>query len=298
MEAQVSRLVDKTFGSHVPRAHGGIDLTHAPEKLQAASASTRLLIAVAGIPGSGKSTLASSVAKGVNDLHHTKFHKQYPNSPAKSPSQQDIASVVPLDGYHLTRKQLSEMPNAEEAVFRRGAAFTFDGDKYLKLVEEVRKPLGPETNTIYAPSFDHAVKDPVEDDIPIAPTTQVVIFEGLYTMLDREPWRDAAKLMDELWFIDVPMDLAVARLVKRHVASGISSDPDHARIRVLESDMRNGREILQYRLPVQEIVQSVEDDSWKPTNVKKVEKEEDEEHRPRQDRPGSLAELAEKGGGL
>jgi pantothenate kinase len=145
------------------------------------------------------------------------------------------------------------MPNAEEAVFRRGAAFTFDGYKYLKLVEEVRKPLGPKASAIYAPSFDHAVKDPVQDDILIAPTSRVVIFEGLYTMLDREPWRDAAKLMDELWFIDVPMDLAVARLVKRHVASGISPDPDHARIRVLESDMRNGREILEYRLPVQEI---------------------------------------------
>jgi pantothenate kinase len=266
------------------------------EKLQAASASARLLIAIAGIPGSGKTTLASSVAEGVNDLHHAKFHKQYPNSPSHSPSHPDIASVVPLDGYHLTRKQLSEMPNAEEAVFRRGAAFTFDGDKYLELVKKVREPLEPGTRTIYAPSFDHAVKDPVEDDIPIAPTTQVVIFEGLYTMLDRESWREAAKLMDELWFIDVPMDLAIARLVKRHVVSGISPDPEHAKIRVMESDMRNGREILEYRLPVQEIVKSVEDDSWKSSNVKKVEQE--EERMPRIERLGSLAELAESGGGL
>lgn len=188
------------------------------------------------------------------------------------------------------------MPNAEEAVFRRGAAFTFDGDKYVKLVEQLRQPLGPETRTIYAPSFDHAVKDPVEDDIPIAPTTQVVIFEGLYTVLDREPWRDAAALMDELWFIDVPMDVAVARLVKRHVAAGISPDPQHAQIRVLESDMRNGREILEYRLPVQEIIPSVEDGGWKSMNVQQVERE--EEQRPQADRHGSLAELAQSGGGL
>ena len=168
------------------------------------------------------------------------------------------------------------MPNAEEAVFRRGAAFTFDGEKYLELVKKVREPLEPATCTIYAPSFDHAVKDPVEDDIPIAPTTQVVIFEGLYTMLDRESWREAAKLMDELWFIDVPMDLAIARLVKRHVAAGISPDPEHARIRVMESDMRNGREILEYRLPVQEIIQSVEDDSWKPANAERAEQKGEE----------------------
>ena len=188
------------------------------------------------------------------------------------------------------------MPNAEEAVFRRGAAFTFDGDKFVKLVQKVRKPLEPGTSTIYAPSFDHAVKDPVEDDIPIAPTTRVVIFEGLYTMLDREPWRDAAALMDELWFIEVPMEVAIVRLVKRHVASGISPDPEHARIRVLESDMRNGREILEHRLPVQEIIESIEDDSWKSTNVKKVEQE--AEHSPPIDRRSSLAELAYSGGGL
>ena len=188
------------------------------------------------------------------------------------------------------------MPNAEEAVFRRGAAFTFDGDKYLKFVEKVRKPLEPGTSTIYAPSFDHAVKDPVEHDIPIAPTTHVVIFEGLYTVLDREPWRDAAALMDELWFIDISMDAAVARLLKRHVASGISLDLEHARKRVLESDMRNAKEILEYRLPVQEMVKSVDDDAWKSAKVKKVEQE--EVQRPRTDRLGSLAELAESGGGL
>jgi len=64
----------------------------------------------------------------------------------------------------------------------------------------------------------------------------------------------------------------------------------------LESDMRNGEEILEYRLPVQEMIKSVEDDSWKSTNVKKVEQE--DEQRPRKDRQGSLAELAESGGGL
>ena len=188
------------------------------------------------------------------------------------------------------------MPNSEEAIYRRGAAFTFDGEGFVKLVEKLRRPIEPASKTIHAPSFDHAVKDPVEDDIHVAPTIRVVIFEGLYLALDQEPWRDAAQLMDELWFVDVSMDTAVARLVKRHVASGISPDPVHARKRILESDMRNGREVLEYRLPTQETVKSVEDEAWKTYEVKKVEQE--EERRPRTDRLGSLAELAESGGGL
>lgn len=266
------------------------------DKLQTTSSSDRLLIAIAGIPGSGKTTLASTVAEGINDLHHEQFHKQYSLSPEKSPSQPDIALVVPLDGYHLTRKQLAEMPNAEEAFYRRGAEFTFDGKGFVRLVERLRKPIEPGTTTIKAPSFDHAVKDPVENDILVAPTTRVVIFEGLYLALDREPWREAAQLMDELWFVEVSMDQAVARLVKRHVASGISPDPEHARKRILDSDMRNGKEVLEYRLPIQVMVKSVEDEAWKSHEIKKVEHE--EQQRPRTERLGSLAELAESGGGL
>ena len=255
-----------------------------------------MLIAVSGIPGSGKTTLASTVAKGVNDRQHANFQQRFPNSPARSPSQPDVASAVPLDGYHLTRKQLNEMPNAEEAVFRRGAAFTFDGEGFLKLVEKLRKPMSPETKTIYAPSFDHALRDPVENDIGIAPTTRMVIFEGLYTALDKEPWREAAKLMDELWFMDVNMDVAIARLVKRHVGSGISPDPEHARKRIMQSDMRNGKEILEFRLPVQELIQSKEDDSWKSSEIKQLEQE--EEQKPRTMRMGSIAEMADSGVGL
>ena len=296
MEAQVERLADKAWGKRPRRA---ALLSHANQrlaKLQQTSLSARVLIAVSGIPGSGKTTLALTVAKGVNDRQHADFQKQYPNSPASSPSQPDVASVVPLDGYHLTRKQLNEMPNAEEAVFRRGAAFTFDGEGFVKLVEKLRKPMSPETKTIYAPSFDHSIRDPVENDIGIAPTTRMVIFEGLYTALDKDPWREAAKLMDELWFVEVDMDVAIARLVKRHVGSGISPDAEHARKRIMQSDMRNGKEILEFRLPVQEIVQSREDEEWKSSEIKQAEQE--EKWKPRTLRMGSIAEMADSGVGL
>ena len=72
-----------------------------------------------------------------------------------------------MDGYHFSRAQLSAMPDPSTAHARRGAAFTFDASSFLKLVQALREPLAPESKTLFAPSFDHAVKDPVQDDVPI-----------------------------------------------------------------------------------------------------------------------------------
>lgn len=106
------------------------------------------------------------------------------------PSQPDIAVAIPLDGYHLTRKQLSEMPNSEEAIFRRGAAFTFDAEGYYKLVEKLRKPLEATTPTIRAPSFDHAKKDPVEDDISIPSSARIVSLVRARSSYEFETYAD------------------------------------------------------------------------------------------------------------
>ncbi len=258
--------------------------------------STRVLIAVAGLPGSGKTSVASSLVKKLNEHYHQDWRSKHPNSPGTAPYDPDIAYYVPLDGYHLTRAQLAAMPDPEEAAYRRGAPFTFDGQKYLAVVRKVRERILPESTTIYVPSFDHAVKDPVENDIPIPPTARVIVFEGLYVALDEEPWRDAAKLMDELWFVDVSMDVAVERLVKRHVEAGLSPDAEHARARVMASDMQNGQYVLDHRLPVQEMIKSIEEDAWIATKSE-IQDAAEGKNRPGPDRVGSTAEMAALGGG-
>ena len=83
-----------------------------------------------------------------------------------------------MDGYHLTRAQLDALPDPATAHARRGAEFTFDGAGFLKLVEALRAPLGPTSPTVFAPSFDHAVKDPKEDDIAVLASQRIVVFEG------------------------------------------------------------------------------------------------------------------------
>jgi pantothenate kinase len=256
-----------------------------------------VLIAIAGLPGSGKTTVASTVVKRLNQRYHKEWRSKHPNSPGTAPYDPDIAFYVPLDGYHLTRAQLAAMPDPEEAAYRRGAPFTFDGQKYYELVQKLRERILPETTTIYAPSFDHAAKDPIENDIPIPPTARVVVFEGLYVALDEEPWRDAAKVMDELWFVDIDMEAAIERLVKRHVASGISPNAEHARTRVKASDMRNGQQVLDHRLEIQEMIKSIEDDAWKP-KASDIKEGTDGHTRAKPDRMSSIADMAAQGGGL
>ncbi|KAL4937965.1 hypothetical protein BDV06DRAFT_202005 [Aspergillus oleicola] len=233
MESQLTRLVDKVWG-----------------KLQNTPSNARLLIAVSGIPGSGKTEVAISMAKRINDLYSAQN------------SGQLIAATIPMDGYHLTRAQLAQMPDPEMAAARRGAAFTFDGDKFLELVRALREPLTEQTKTLHAPSFDHAVKDPVDNDIPIAAERRVLFFEGNYLSLNKEPWSSAAKLMDELWFVEVDFDTARQRLIKRHVKAGIAADEKEAEKRANENDLVNGREIVDCRLDVQEVITSYFDPKW------------------------------------
>ncbi|KAJ3546949.1 hypothetical protein NM208_g1749 [Fusarium decemcellulare] len=196
------------------------------------------MIAISGVPGSGKTSLATAVSAEIQ----ASYGKDCPTV------------IVPMDGFHLYRSQLAAMPNPTEATHRRGAAFTLDAERFYQLVKALREPVTENTPTIYAPSFDHAVKDPVEDDIEIPREAGIIIFEGLYLSLDREPWSSAARLMDELWFLDVDSEVARARLIKRHVASGIVPDEEAAKHRVSSTDQLNADDILGNRLPVDEFI--------------------------------------------
>ena len=220
-------------------------------KLRTTPDTTRLMIAISGIPGSGKSGLSSMMANRINQL----YSAEHPGSPL-------IATAIPMDGYHLTRAQLAQMPDPVHAAARRGAAFTFDGEKFLRLVQGLREPLTAESKNQYAPSFDHAVKDPVENDIAIPASCRAIFFEGNYLSLDKAPWNEAARLMDELWFVEVDFETARKRLIRRHVQAGIAKDEAEADKRARENDLVNGREIVDYRMEVQEIISSHYDPRW------------------------------------
>ena len=197
---------------------------------------------------SGKTTLA----KTLEDRLQARAEQATPNAPI-------TAQAVSLDGFHFTREELDAMPDPATAHARRGAAFTFDADKYLDLIIALANPA---TTPILAPTFDHAHKDPRENDLYIGEKTRIIIVEGNYLALDEELWRDARDLFDEMWFVEVDFEVARRRLRERHLRAGIVQTLEEGDKRAMENDLPNGRGIVEKLLPVDEVIQSREDQSW------------------------------------
>ena len=168
---------------------------------------TRLL-AIAGIPGSGKSTLSEAL------------RLRLPGS-----------VVIPMDGYHLPRRQLDD-----EGLRRRGAPFTFDPAAFHTDLVRLK-----ETRAGVFPAFDHAEQDPRADAIRIGPGVSLVIVEGLYVLL--KTWQ-TAPLFDFRIFVDCDVETALRRVAARHLACGLCATDEEAWVRVDGSDRLNAQTIL------------------------------------------------------
>lgn len=79
------------------------------------------------------------------------------------------------------------------------------------------------------PIFSHAVKDPTDAPEPLdLARDRIVVVEGLYTLLKIEPWSDATNALDFKVWVECPPAVARARLIERHLESGIEPDPESA----------------------------------------------------------------------
>ncbi|EDR00645.1 uncharacterized protein LACBIDRAFT_192031 [Laccaria bicolor S238N-H82] len=215
------------------------------KKLEETPSSKRLLVGISGIPASGKSTFAQLLVDHTNAV--------------LDPESTTRAILVGLDGWHLTKAQLDLFPDPQQAHDRRGSYWTFDGTGYVNFVRSLRAEREPDAPIITAPSFDHAVKDPTPDAVSIYPYHRIVIIEGLYTLLSIEPWSAGGLLLDERWFLDVDIEAARRRLVKRHVVSGVAKDLEQASWRADENDMPNGRFIIANMLEPTRVIQNQDD---------------------------------------
>ena len=60
------------------------------------------------------------------------------------------------------------------------------------------------------------------DAVLVSPAVRIVLVEGLYLLHDDHRWQHA-HLFDENWFLDVSMEIAMDRLVQRHMQANAHS---------------------------------------------------------------------------
>jgi pantothenate kinase len=187
------------------------------DELRAAAGGGRVLLGLAGEPGSGKSTVAvllaeALVARGVP------------------------AVVVPMDGWHLSGRELDRLGRAE----RKGAPDTFDAGGYLALLRRLRLDAA---ETVWAPDFRREIEEAVAGSVAVDPAVQVVVSEGNYLLVDDGSWRGVADAFDAVWFVDAPADERLRWLVARHERYGKAPEaalawatgPDEANARLVRS---------------------------------------------------------------
>ena len=182
-----------------------------------ASPATQRFIAIAGPPGAGKSTFAHAVCASIN-----------------ATAREELAVVVPMDGFHYPLSTLDASPDPALARRRRGAPFTFDAQAFVRCIRGLkRNGFGD------VPTFDHAVHDPVDGGCRVRAEHRVVLVEGNYVLLPEAPWKDLVDegAYDETWFMDTNVDEAMRRVEARHVSVGRTAE--EAKTRADSNDRLN-----------------------------------------------------------
>ena len=176
---------------------------------------SRLMIGICGPPGSGKSTIANAVQ---NHFKHN-------------------CVVVPMDGFHLYKRELDLMKDPIEAHRRRGAPFTFNSSRFVENLVKIQEGVD---DVVKVPSFDHSVGDPIEEAIHVYRHHDIILVEGLYLLLHDSPWCALSdSILNAVYYLDVGLEVALKRCALRNsVAMKISLQ--EANIRVDVNDRNNG----------------------------------------------------------
>lgn len=196
-----------------------VDLTPLLERvvgLAAGPLQRRVVVGVAGSPGAGKTTLVLALLRAT----------------AADPRLAGRVAHVPMDGFHLPNATLDRLGRRD----RKGAPDTFDVEAYAAVLAALREvPRRP----VSAPSFDHAVGEPLADDIRVPVEADVVVSEGNYLLLPDGGWPAVRAQLDECWYCAPDMALRRSRLIARHVRAGRSLED--ATAWVDRSDEANAR---------------------------------------------------------
>jgi pantothenate kinase len=180
----------------------------------------RHLVGITGCPGSGKSTLATRLAEATS------------------------AAVVHMDGFHLMNGEL----NRRGLRPRKGSPRTFDVPLFVALLHQLRAG-----GAVKAPIYSRELHEPVPDAVTIAAEARVVIVEGNYLLLDEHPWSQVRPLLDEVWYLDVPLETCMTRVLERHIRGGLA--PEEAAKKIETNDRLNAAIVESTRPRADRVIQ-------------------------------------------
>lgn len=187
----------------------------------------QILVGFAGPPGAGKSTLVHAVCKRL------------PGS-----------ICLPMDGYHYTQAVLKTSYDSAEEFRRRGSYWTFDALSFVNDLKNLR------TNHHGSfPSFDHAVGDPIPNDIQVSEDNHIVLVEGNYLLLYIHPWVQIKSLLDYTYFIDCETSVLGKRVRSRHMSVGLNAED--ANVRYESNDALNAALIMRTRNRADKVIKSL-----------------------------------------
>lgn len=182
---------------------------------------SRYLLGITGCPGSGKSTFADRLVETVNQRLECA-----------------AAAVIPMDGFHFRNAVLE----ARGLRLVKGSPATFDVPGFIDLLRKLRA--SPPVD-VPIPLYDRTRHEPVADATTIGAKVKLIVVEGNYLLLDTAPWDAVRPLLDAVWFLDMPVELAMARVRKRHIAGG--SDEKLADEKIAANDQPNAELVIATR---------------------------------------------------